>query len=70
MPTDADADTPPRMGRPPLGEKAEHTVMTPVRFPAATLARIEAAAGKGKRAHFIRQAVENELSRRESQAPE
>jgi predicted DNA-binding protein len=47
------------MGRPAIGK------FTAVRLSAETLARIDAFAGPGKRAEFIRQAVERELARRE-----
>lgn len=56
--------SPARMGRPPLGPKADDTKATLVRFEAETLARIDAAAGPNKRAIFIREAVERELERR------
>lgn len=52
-------DIPPRMGRPPIGK------FTAVRLPDETLARIDALVAKGKRANFIREAVERELERRE-----
>ncbi|MGE8135688.1 hypothetical protein ACQKO5_18945 [Novosphingobium subterraneum] len=48
------------MGRPPLG-----VVTTVVRLSPEMLARIDALAGPGKRADFIRKAVEAELARRE-----
>lgn len=48
-----------RMGRPALGIKA-----TQVRLSEAIMAQIDAMAGPGKRAQFIREAVENELARR------
>lgn len=54
------ADTCPRMGRPPLGVKP-----TTVRLPVEFFDRIEAVAGKNRAAAFIREAVENELERRE-----
>ena len=50
----------PRMGRPPIGK------FTAVRLSADMTARIDALAGKGKRADFIRAAVEAELKRRET----
>ena len=50
------------MGRPALGLK-----QTSVRLPVDTLRRIEAVAGKHQLAAFIRQAVENELKRREAE---
>lgn len=49
----------PRMGRPPIGK------FTAVRLSDDMLARIDALAAKGKRADFIREAVERELERRE-----
>ncbi len=49
-----------RMGRPPLG-----IVATVIRLPPELLTRIDALAGPGKRADFIRKAVEAELTRRE-----
>lgn len=49
------------MGRPPLGMKP-----TTVRLPAETIRRIEAVQGKRRQlAVFIREAIENELQRRE-----
>lgn len=52
------------MGRPPLGN-----VPTQVRLSPETMARIDALAGKNRRAVFIREAVEAELERRERNAP-
>ena len=52
-------DSEPRMGRPPIGK------FTAVRLSAEMLARIDALTGPGKRAEFIREAVERELKRRE-----
>lgn len=49
-----------RMGRPPLKVKA-----MPVRLPDGMAERIDAVAGKNRRAEFIREAVERELKRRE-----
>lgn len=49
-----------RMGRPPIGK------FTAVRLPPEMLSRIDAITGPGKRAEFIRAAVEAELSRREA----
>lgn len=48
------------MGRPPLGVKP-----TTVRLPVEMFDRIEAVVGKNRTAVFIREAVENELVRRE-----
>ena len=57
----ADSDAP--MGRPPLGMKP-----TTVRLPQEIIRRIEALEGKQRRlAVFIREAIENELERREGQ---
>ncbi len=53
-------DTARRMGRPPLGMKA-----TQVRLSAETRDRIEQLVGQNQMANFIREAVENELARRE-----
>ena len=50
----------PRMGRPKLG-----VIATTLRLPAALLDRIDALMGPGRRAQFIREAVEAELRRRE-----
>jgi hypothetical protein len=50
----------PRMGRPPLGVKP-----TLVRLSPDAVIRIEALVGPHRRAEFIREAVENELKRRE-----
>lgn len=52
------------MGRPPLALK-EKTVKTTLRVTQSWLDRIEAVAGEGKTAAFIREAVEAELKRRE-----
>ena len=51
-----------RMGRPPLNVKP-----TQVRLSADIRERIEAIVGPSKMAAFIREAVENELKRRERQ---
>ena len=56
------------VGRPPLKKDVE-TVQTIVRLTADTRARIEAVAGKNRMAGFIREAVENELTRRERDKP-
>lgn len=53
------ADSPGRMGRPPLG-----IISTTVRLPKAVLERIDALLGANRRAEFIREAVEAELKRR------
>lgn len=54
----------PRVGRKRINEE-----QTPARFPAGTLARIDAVLQeKEKRADLIRQAVEAELKRREKAA--
>lgn len=55
------ADSHEAMGRPPLGMKP-----TTVRLPHETIRRIEALVGNRRLAGFIREAVENELKRRES----
>jgi hypothetical protein len=52
-----------RMGRPPLNVKE-----TKVRLPLETRDRIEALVGANRMAAFIREAVENELKRREKVA--
>jgi hypothetical protein len=49
------------MGRPPLGMKP-----TTIRLSADTISRIEALVGNRRLALFIREAVENELRRREN----
>jgi len=54
------ADTQEAMGRPPLGMKP-----TTVRLPVETIRKIEALVGNRRIASFIREAVENELRRRE-----
>jgi hypothetical protein len=51
------------MGRKPLGGLGEKTVMVPMRWAPADLARIEAARGDADRSAFIREAVERELKR-------
>lgn len=49
-----------------MGRKKINDEQTPARFPAGTLARIDAALDKGeKRSDLIRAAVERELRRRE-----
>lgn len=52
------------MGRPPLKVKP-----TLVRLPEGVAERIDAVAGKNRRAEFIREAIENELKRRERAEP-
>ncbi|MEG3145675.1 hypothetical protein U1839_13515 [Sphingomonas sp. RT2P30] len=49
------------MGRPPLGMKP-----TTVRLPVQTIQRIETLVGNRRLAVFIREAIENELQRRET----
>jgi hypothetical protein len=56
------------MGKPPLNKDSE-TKPTQVRLTADLRARIEAAAGPNRMASFIREAIENELVRRESKEP-
>lgn len=58
------ADSQEAMGRPPLGMKP-----TTVRLSAETISRIEALVGNRRVAPFIREAVENELQRRENPEP-
>jgi len=49
-----------------MGRKKINDEQTPARFPAGTLARVDAALDEGeKRADLIREAVERELKRRE-----
>lgn len=57
-----------RMGRPPLKRDVE-TKPTIVRLTVETRARIEAIAGPNRMAVFIREAIENELHRRERERP-
>jgi hypothetical protein len=52
------------MGRPPLGMKP-----TTVRLSAETIGRIEALVGNRRLAVFVREAVQNELERREASDP-
>ena len=59
-----DAATAPAMGRKPLGGIGEKTVMVPMRWPPALLARIDEARGDKDRSVFVREAVEAELKRR------
>lgn len=54
-------DTHDPMGRPPLGMKP-----TTIRLPVETIQRIEALVGNRRLAVFIRDAIDNELQRRES----
>lgn len=55
------ADSDETMGRPPLGMKP-----TTIRLSADTIRRIETLVGNRRLALFIREAVENELQRREN----
>ena len=57
-----DADSDDGMGRPPLGMKA-----TTIRLSVDTIRRIEAQVGNRQLAKFIREAVEQELRRREEE---
>jgi metal-responsive CopG/Arc/MetJ family transcriptional regulator len=58
------SDTPSRMGRPPLNVKP-----ILVRLPDGMAERIDAVMGaENKRAQFIREAVEKELAKRETEA--
>ncbi len=57
------------MGRPPLKADVE-TKPTMVRLTEDTRQRIEAVAGKNRMAVFIREAIDNELERREAEASE
>lgn len=50
----------PRMGRPPIGK------FTAIRLSAEMLARIDAIAGPGKRAHLIREMLDAGLTEREN----
>ena len=53
-----------------MGRKQINGEATPARFPAGTLARIDALLGdREKRSDFIREAVERELGRREKAMP-
>lgn len=56
--------TAPRMGRPPLDRDSE-TKMTGVRLTKEVRQRIEALVGPNRMAAFIREAIDNELERRE-----
>lgn len=58
-------DTHPQMGRPPLKDSVPTHKML-LRMPEDLRERVEAVAGKGNVAAFIREAVEAELARRES----
>ena len=53
------------MGRPPLNMK-----IVPVRLPPETVEQVDALVGTYGRAKFIREAVENELQRREAMRPD
>lgn len=57
-------DSDERMGRPPLGMKP-----TTIRLSTDTVSRIEKLVGNRRLAVFIREAVENELNRREVSEP-
>lgn len=59
------SDSPSRMGRPPMNVKP-----ILVRLPEGVPDRIDAIAGKNRRAEFIREAVERELAKRESEGGE
>lgn len=61
---DALPDSDKMMGRPPLGMKP-----TTIRLTTGTIRRIEALVGNRRLALFIREAVENELQRRENPEP-
>jgi metal-responsive CopG/Arc/MetJ family transcriptional regulator len=52
------------MGRKPLGGIGEKTVMVPMRWPPALLARVDDVRAEQDRSAFIREAVERELERR------
>lgn len=58
-------DIPRRMGRPPM-----HVKETKVRLTDEQRGRIESLVGKSRMAAFIREAVDNELKRRERQKPD
>jgi len=65
----AEKDTariPPAMGRKPLGGAGTKTLLVPLKWSEQTLARIDAARGSQDRSAFIRQAVEEKLSRKTS----
>lgn len=62
------ADTRRFVGRPPLNEDSD-TKPTMVRLTASTRARIAAVVGPNRMAVFIREAIEAELKRRETDAP-
>lgn len=61
---DTIADSHDGMGRPPLGMKP-----TTIRLSLDTIQRIEKLVGNRRLAVFIREAVENELERRENPKP-
>lgn len=61
------ADTPRRMGRPPLNAKSD-TKPTVVHLTSETRAAIELLVGPNRMAEFIREAVEREIKRREREA--
>lgn len=54
----------PRMGRPPLNKDSK-TTLTGVRLTDEVRARIIKLVGENKMAAFIREAIENELQRRD-----
>jgi hypothetical protein len=58
---DPRTDTHNPMGRPPLGMKP-----TTIRLPTETIQRIETLVGNRRLAAFIREAIDNELQRREN----
>lgn len=60
-------DIPRRMGRPPLNKDSK-TTLTGIRLTDDTRERIEALVGANRMAAFIREAIENELKRREKAA--
>ena len=64
MAGDTNADSHDDMGRPPLGLKP-----TTIRLSLDTIQRIEKLVGNRRLAVFIREAVENELERRENPKP-
>lgn len=59
------------MGRPPLSldKLKDPTVKTTIRLPTSLLGRVDQAAGDGKSAAFIREAIEEKLERHEAAAP-
>ncbi|WP_312487165.1 hypothetical protein [Sphingomonas sp.] len=63
MAQDISAAKAPGMGRKPLGGTGEKTVMKPMRWAPALLARVDEARGDRDRSEWVREAVTEKLER-------